>query len=319
VRQVRQVARVRRVSNAATDLRDLPYAAPLPSPPSIRVRAFAKINLSLRVLGARADGYHELRTILQSIALHDTLLVRRVRGPFRLTCNNPDCPTDATNLISRAALAVWTASGRRGAPRDLAVRLDKQIPMRAGLGGGSSDAAAALRAFARMWRLDAKRLPDLARSLGTDVPYFLVGGTVLGLERGDLLFSLIDDPAWVTLVIPSFGVSTRDAYGWFDNDRLSRATGGGGRGRLGPYGHELQNDLQSPVARRHVEISRMVGALRRAGASHTAMTGSGSAVFGLFDRKLIAVRAAEVLKARGRRVIVTRTIDRGEYRRLAGK
>ena len=113
----------------------------------MRVRAHAKINLSLRVLGVRADGYHELRTVFQSIALHDTLTIRRARGPFRLTMDDPACPSDETNLIWRAAERLWTASGRRGAPRDVAIDVAKRIPMQAGLGGGSSDAAAALQAL----------------------------------------------------------------------------------------------------------------------------------------------------------------------------
>src|SRR5471030_624639 len=112
--------------------------SPLLSTNSVmRVQAFAKINLSLRVLGARDDGYHELRTIFQSIALHDTLTIRAIRGPFQLTCDDPACPADETNLIWRAADRMWKAAGRRGALRDVAIHLDKQIPMQAGLGGGS--------------------------------------------------------------------------------------------------------------------------------------------------------------------------------------
>ncbi len=287
----------------------------------IRVRAFAKINLSLRVLGIRRDGYHELRTIFQSLALHDTLLVRTVRGPFRITCNDPDCPTDSTNLISRAAAAAWKASGRRGEPCGIWIRLTKRIPVAAGLGGGSSDAAAALRAFARIWSVDRRCLDDLARSLGADVPYFLIGGTVLGLERGDLLFRLIDaPPAWVTLVLPAFGVSTRDAYRWLDEEGLVGVSGGRGlKVRVPSVASELQNDLQGPVAARHPEIRRIVAALRRAGASQAAMSGSGSAVFGLFERRAAAVQAAEVVRTRRRRVIVTHTVDGNAYRRLAAK
>ncbi len=124
----------------------------------MRVRAFAKINLSLRVVATRDDGYHELRTIFQSIALHDTLTFARRRGAFALTADDPACPSDDTNLIWRAADRMWNASGRRGAPRDVAVQLKKRIPLQAGLGGGSSDAAAALRVFARFWRVaDTRR------------------------------------------------------------------------------------------------------------------------------------------------------------------
>jgi 4-diphosphocytidyl-2-C-methyl-D-erythritol kinase len=278
------------------------------------VRAFAKINLSLHVLGVRADGYHELRTIFQSIALHDRLFVRQVPGPFRIVCDDPACPTDSTNLISQAARSVWKASGRRGAPTNVSIRLDKRIPVAAGLGGGSSDAAAALRAFAGIWHVEPACLQDLAASLGADVPYFLTGGTALGLERGDLLFQLIDSPrAFVTLVLPAFAVSTRDAYTWFDEDRLVETVIARARRA------ELRNDLQRAVARRHPEIARIAAQLRRAGASQAAMTGSGSAVFGLFDRRSAAEHAADVLKTPSRRTIVTRTLDRTEYCKLAGK
>src|SRR5262244_1191420 len=168
----------------------------------MRVRAFAKINLSLRVLGTRADGFHELQTIFQSISLHDTLTIRRARGPLRLTCDDPACPADETNLIWRAADRVWKAARRRGAPSDLTIRVRKRIPLSAGLGGGSSDAAAAIRAFARLWHVDDRHARAIGRELGADVPYFFEGGTVLGLERGDLLFPLLDRPrAWVVLVV----------------------------------------------------------------------------------------------------------------------
>src|SRR4051794_23810629 len=100
----------------------------------------------------RDGGYHELRTIFQSIALHDTLTVRATRGPFTLTCDDPACPIDGRNLIARAAVAMWKAAGRGGAPRGVAIDLEKRIPMQAGLGGGSSDAAAAFRALAKRWR-----------------------------------------------------------------------------------------------------------------------------------------------------------------------
>src|SRR5579864_2685352 len=179
----------------------------------MRVRAFAKINLSLRVLGIRSDGYHDLRTTFQSVALHDSLTIRRARGAFVLECDDPECPAGRDNLVWHAAARVWRASGRRGVPHGVVAHLAKRIPMRAGLGGGSSDAAAAIRALARLWRVDAGRQRLIAAALGADVPYFLEGGTVLGLERGDVLFPLLDRPrASVVLVLPDFGVSTREAF-----------------------------------------------------------------------------------------------------------
>jgi 4-diphosphocytidyl-2-C-methyl-D-erythritol kinase len=278
----------------------------------VRVQAFAKINLSLHVLGRRDDGYHELRTIFQSIALFDTLTIRRIRGPVRLTCSDPALPLDERNLVWRAAEAIWQASGRRGQPRDVAIDLKKGIPVAAGLGGGSSDAAAAMRALASIWRVERPRLPALASTLGADVPYFLEGGTVLGLERGDRLFPLRDHARMaVVLVVPGFGVSTAEAYGWFDADRRRSAEAFPRR--------EAGNDLEAAVAKRHPEIERIVAALRRAGADHAAMSGSGSAVFGLFKAAAAAKAAAKAVSAPSRRVFVTRTLDHGACRRLAAK
>jgi 4-diphosphocytidyl-2-C-methyl-D-erythritol kinase len=284
----------------------------------MRVRAFAKINLSLRVLGARADGYHELRTIFQSIALHDTLTIRAARGPFRLTCDDPQCPSDDTNLIWKAAERLWRVAGRRGAARDIAVDIAKRIPLGGGLGGGSSDAAAMLRALGRLWRIDEGDLRAAAIELGADVPYFFEGGTVLGLERGDLLFPLIDWPAaWVVLVIPEFGVSTREAFSWFDE--ASRRGSRSPRRLALRTAEEMVNDLERPVAARHPPIARIARALRKAGAIHWGMSGSGSAVFGMFARRIDAARAAGALASRARRTIVTRTLDRSKYQALARK
>jgi len=289
----------------------------------LRVRALAKINLSLRMVGTAPDGYHAVRTVLQSIAVHDTLTFRERRGPFTLECDEAACPVDARNLVWRAAEAIARAAGGAGAPRDIAIRLTKRIPMQAGLGGGSSDAAATLRGFAALWgvQIPRERLHALAASLGADVPFFLDGGTALGVERGDQLFGLIDaPPAWVTLVLPAFGVSTKDAYRWWDELAESGRTGGSREG-AGPVGRTLSdegiNDLQAAVVHRHPEIGRIVSALRRHGASQAAMSGSGSAVFGLFPTRTAADRAARAVAARGRRILVTRTVNRVDYQRLA--
>lgn len=286
----------------------------------MRVRAFAKINRSLRVLGVRLDGFHELRTIFQSIALHDTLTIRAVHGPFHLTCDDPDCPSGEANLIWRAADQVWKAARRRGAPRDVSIHLAKRIPLQAGLGGGSSDAAAALRALGRLWGVDAGRVRASASSLGADVPYFLEGGTVLGLERGDALFPLIDAPrAWIVLAIPSFGVSTKDAFAWWDRRRtrvgVDPRVRPGADTQVGPY--DLGNDLQMVVEKRHPEIAQLVRALRRAGATEAAMSGSGSAVFGLFSSRGAAAAAAASVSGSERRTLITRTVDRATCQALA--
>jgi 4-diphosphocytidyl-2-C-methyl-D-erythritol kinase len=272
--------------------------------------AFAKINLSLEVRGVRADGYHDLSTVFQSIELHDVLSFSEKAGPFDIRCDDPACPTDRTNLIWRAAQLAWRAGGGAGSPRGVRVRLQKRIPMQSGLGGGSSDAATTLLALSKIWRLvlTSKQLARLARKLGADVGFFLEGGTALGEGAGDRLEHLADSPrSWVVLIVPGFGVSTKDAYGWFDHDRragVSEST------RRGPV---PANDLQPPVAARHPEISEIVEALKTAGASQAAMSGSGSAVFGLFRARSDAVTAARRLENMSRRAIVTRTVARREF------
>ena len=290
----------------------------MPAERSIACAAFAKINLDLRVVGVRADGYHELRTTFQSIALADALTFALAPGPFRIVCDDPECPIDERNLVWQAAKLVWRAAGRHGVPQGVAVTLAKRIPMQAGLGGGSSDAAAALTALASLWsvRLSRRRLHEMARSLGADVPYFLEGGTVLGCERGDRLSPLPNrDGAFVVIVIPRFGVDTRQAFAWWDQEV------GQVRHRESVGQVAITNDLQRVVAARHPIVRTLVAALQRLGAFQASLSGSGSAVFGLFATRARAERAARVLRRRHprRRALVTRTLDRAECRKLAAK
>ena len=162
----------------------------------MRARAHAKINLSLRVTGRRQDGYHELKTVFQALALHDSLEFKPRPGPLVLSCDDPAVPTDERNLVWQAATLVWQAAGRRGVPSGVDIRLAKRVPVQGGLGGGSADAAAALLALSALWgaRLDRDALARLAARLGADVPYFLVGGRALGLGRGDEIYALQDRP-----------------------------------------------------------------------------------------------------------------------------
>lgn len=276
---------------------------------ALRVRAFAKINLDLRVLGLRPDGYHELRTTFQSIALADTLTFTPIRGPFQIECDDPAFPNDHTNLIWKAAQRVLALARRREQPSGVLVRVEKNIPMQAGLGGGSSNGAAALQALCTLWKVKVTReeLHHAAAKLGADVPYFLEGGTALGFRRGDLLVPLDDiDPVWVVVVVPEFGVSTKEAFGWWDKDGAS----GFSRTRF-------SNDLQPLVARRHPIVMKLVRALNKEGAFHASLSGSGSAVFGLFSRRADAQAAAR--KLAGSRTFVTPTLTRAGCRRLAAK
>jgi len=271
----------------------------------VQVRAPAKINLTLRVLGLRPDGYHEVRTMFQSVALHDTLIFTAQDGPFSIVSDDPRCPPNEDNLVWRAAQALWHAAGRRGKARGVHVSIRKRIPIEAGLGGGSSNAAAALRALSAVWQIaiPADRAYGIARDLGADVSFFFEGGTVLCVDRGDVLYPLIDRPrAPVVLIFPDFGVSTRDAYRWWDEWTETQTP------------TETGNDLQGPVAARHPGIARAVAHLRRLGATHAAMSGSGSAVFGLFDSERKARAAARTMSSRRVRVVVTETLTRKRYR-----
>jgi len=291
--------------------------------PSVTVRAHAKINLDLRVLGPRLDGYHELRTVYQTIALHDVLECVPREGPLAIECDAAGVPLDGSNLVWRAADALWRALRRRTPVRDVLIRLQKHIPLQAGLGGGSADAAATLMALSRLWKVPIRpaQLTDVAATLGADVPFFLAGGTALGLGRGDEVYPLADLPRhWIVLLVPGFGVSTADAYSWYDSERdLS----GGGSAREaqhvpGPWpsrAAQMINDLEPAIARHHPEIDHMRTALRRAGALAAAMSGSGSAVFGLFQKRADALAAVDGLSGSGWRVLLTESLDRGEYAR----
>ena len=289
----------------------------------IAVRAHAKINLDLRVLGPRLDGFHELRTVFQAISLHDIIECMPRQGPFAIECNTAGVPLDRSNLVWRAAEALWHSLRQPAPVRDVTIRLHKRIPLQAGLGGGSANAAATLLALARLWRVPvrANQLTDIAATLGADVPFFLSGGTALGLGRGDEVYPLADLPRhWIVLLIPGFGVSTADAYAWYDSER-EMARGVSGREPQvvpGPWpsrAAQMINDLEAPIARHHPEIDQMRTALRRAGALAAAMSGSGSAVFGLFQKRSEALAAVERLSGSGWRVLLTESLGRGDYSR----
>jgi len=287
----------------------------------LTVRAHAKVNLDLRVLGSRPDGYHELRTVFQTIELHDTLVCRPRAGEFTLKSRGASVPLDRTNLVWIAAAALWKALGREGDPRDTTITITKNIPVSAGLGGGSANAAAALHALAKLWGgAPLTLLREVAGGIGADVPFFLSGGTALGLGRGEEIYPLVDLPRhWIVLLVPGFGVSTVEAYRWYDDDRdVDRGVVRDPQRVPGPWpsrAAEMINDLEPPIARRHPEIDQMKAALRKAGALAAAMSGSGSAVFGLFQNRADATTAAQRLSGSGWRVLLTESLGRVDYAR----
>jgi 4-diphosphocytidyl-2-C-methyl-D-erythritol kinase len=262
-------------------------------------RSFAKINLHLQVDGKLGEGYHRLRTVFQTVELHDLVTVERRAAPgVELAVPDGGAPADASNLAHRAAAAVL----ERWAPdAGLAIILRKRIPAGGGLGGGSSNAATVLVGACEVLGLDppAAELRALARSLGADVPYFLVGGTALGLGRGDEIVPLPEmEEEEVVLATPRVEVSTAEIFRALDAGEGGAATGGAAPRPLpaalldfvqggpcpGIAGLGGFNELEATVLERVPAVRSVYNALRRAGADCVRLSGSGATVFACFAR-----------------------------------
>ena len=272
-------------------------------PRQARVRALAKINLDLRVLGKRFDGFHELRTVFQTISLADTLEIAYT--PARKTAISlVDDLKIADNLVVRAARLAMEAMRATGR---IEMRLTKRIPMGAGLGGGSSDAAAVLLALPALVGRTLGHNPDLPKltaigeQLGSDVPFFLLGGTAVGIGRGSEVFPLPDAPAQQgILVAPGIHVDTARAY----RDLSPRLTTELQQNKIVSFQSvtwdtgslaSARNDFESVVFEQHRKLATLKKRLVRAGATVALMTGSGSALFGLFPDGNGISRARELL------------------------
>ena len=252
----------------------------------------AKVNLRLEILKRREDGYHELRTIFQKISLHDTLRfsVRQKRG-VSIAADDPKLPVGKNNLVYKAAQSMLEASGYKGG---IHIEIEKRIPLGAGLGGGSSNAATTLTALNQLlkMKLPDKELLAMGLEIGADVPFFLWRGAAIGSGIGEKLRRVELPNLWYVLIYPNFEVSTRWAYRNFvlTNHQfhlsLHRLT-------KNPEGISriLLNHLETVVAKKYPQIGIMKNILFSAGALGALMTGSGPTVFGLFDRES-ASRAA---------------------------
>lgn len=267
----------------------------------MKIRSFAKINLGLEIVRKRADGYHDIRTLFQSISLFDELEFRPATdGRFSLTGSDPSVPWDETNLVHRAADLIRR---RSGITEGLAVRVTKNIPAGRGLGGGSGNAAATLMALNQYWSLELalEDLADMGRKLGADVPFFLHGGLCLGEKRGDELTELEDiEPKSCLLGFPPYPIRTASIYDGIPPILTSK-------GKVSKIMRFLktddfgllENQLETVIFQAHPELEEWKTFFERGGALLSLVSGSGSAVFGLFEDREQAHSALGRIGTRG--------------------
>lgn len=278
--------------------------------------AHAKLNITLEIKGSRPDGYHELDMIFLEIEEGDLIILEKDTDGITLTCSDPSLPTGEKNLAYKAAKAFFAGFGIEEGVR---IHIEKKIPAQAGLGGGSSDAACVINGLNELFEANAsvKELEELAAQLGSDVPFFIKGGCQRAKGRGEILSDIgCFPPCFILVAKPDVSVSTPRAYQAYDEtirgaddpdadpsradaqniktgsfcltDAAQRAIGSGD---LGSLCAAMTNDLEEPVIRKYPKIRRLRDLIRSLGAEGAMMTGSGSAVFGLFSDKETAARA----------------------------
>lgn len=259
--------------------------------PTLVCRSFAKVNLYLDVLPRRADGFHNIETVFQTVGLWDELSFAPAGdGEVSLTCSRGDLSTGPDNLVRRAAALLNREAGTRHGAR---IHLDKRIPVAAGLAGGSGNAAAALAALSTLWGLDftRPRLARLALELGSDVPYCLTGGLMAGTLRGEEIHPLPPAPeTWFVLVHPPVAVSTRDAY---NHPLLEKNAERPFAGKTASFRRALRalaagdlsgtlfNRMEAPIFQTHPQLAGIKAALLGAGCAAAVMSGSGPTVYGV--------------------------------------
>ncbi|HYS77442.1 MAG TPA: 4-(cytidine 5'-diphospho)-2-C-methyl-D-erythritol kinase [Candidatus Dormibacteraeota bacterium] len=294
----------------------------------IVVDAHAKINLFLKVQGKRADGYHLIESVVQTITLHDTLTLEAQPRGIDLEVDDPNLSPGRENLVWRAAASLPRPD--RG-PRGALIRLAKRIPVGAGLGGGSSDAAATLVGLRRLWRLDLsdRDLLSIAAAIGSDVPFFLTGGTARLTGTGTEVEALPDLTGYDVLVVfPGVGIPTAEVYA-LAGRTLTSALKISSMARFHPtlagnLDEEVEawvrvgNDLEPYARSLCPAIGKIRNRLLAAGAAAAAMTGSGSAVFGVFRSPVAIQRALTEASAAGLAVVRCSPLSREEHRRRLG-
>lgn len=283
----------------------------------MEIQAFAKLNLTLDILGKREDGYHDLRMVMQSITLADTLTLEENQGEgLRVSANLRFLPTGEKNLAAAAALRFWEALGRE--QEDLDIRIEKRIPVCAGMAGGSSDAAAVLRALNQRAGdpFSPKELARLGERVGSDVPYCVLGGTALAEGRGEVLTPLAPLPrCWVVACKPDFPISTPELFAQADRVKLRRRPDTAGlvaaleAGDLGGVARRMYNVFEDVLpARLYTRVAEIKNDLIQCGALGANMSGSGPTAFGLFDRLEAAQEARACLAQRYRDTFLCETV-----------
>lgn len=280
----------------------------------MKVKSFAKINLGLEVIRKRDDNYHEIRTLFQSIGLYDVLEFKTAeKGEIRLEGDDDSIPWDKDNLIYKAALLLQK---RFDLSLGVEVSVKKKIPPGKGLGGGSSNAAVSFYALNKIWglRLARKDLMELAKNIGADVPYFLQGGLCLGLERGDRVVALEDIiPLHCLLALPTFSIATPSIYSRFplaltSEDKESKII----KFLTGRNYCYLINSLEETIFSLYPQLEDIKSLFQKLGSELSLVSGTGSAVFGLFKDKEKAEKGLSRLKQSCPTVLVE-TLSRKSY------
>ena len=284
----------------------------------LRVRSFAKVNLALSVLGRRKDGYHDIQTIFQSVDIFDEIEFRPARQLEFDSKGLPSIPLE-DNLVWKAAKLL---SSRLGVKSGAAIALSKKIPMGAGLGGGSSNAATTLLGLCRFWGIIASDddLLSIASDLGSDVPFFLHGGTALGTGRGEKILPLPDPPReHLVVIFPAVQVSTAEAYRSLnlgltssaEDHRIQRFRGQVEKSQRFLTG--IFNDFERSILPAYPSIREAKQFLETEGAIAALLSGSGSSVFGFFNDEESALAAARLAAKEAWRVFPAKTLSRAEY------
>ena len=283
---------------------------------SLRLKSYAKINFNLKVLGRRQDGYHEIDSLIQNISLCDDIHLTETDHGITVTCLSLRVPQGKENIAYKAAEAFFNMTGVN---KGVDISIEKRVPVAAGLGGGSSNAAAVIIGLNHMFGTNISRMKmlGLAEGIGSDVPFFIEGGTVHVRGRGEVVEKLKpSSETWIVLVAPKFEISAKFAYDEFDKVLAFRL-----RRKEAPklssveisswaMSSILHNDLEEPVSAKHKEIAKIKERLLSLGATGAAMSGSGPAVFGLAQDEASAGKIVDRLKKDYPRTFLVKTVDR---------